>query len=350
MSKKTEEELLEFIERNAVKYLDLPNVTSVGVAYKIKDLQLTDELAIRFTVKNKLSIERLEAEGMQPLPSAFIDQDDVAIPTDVVARSYRLSHKILNEATLPEPLPTLAAAEPSRRSRFSTLRPGISVGNISLSLSGTIGAIVYDALNGTPYLLSNWHILCGEQGKAGNKIVQPSKNDSNQVFSNLTGKLIRSHLGIEGDCAIASISERGINENILGLNITPRRIAIPNLNDKVVKSGRTTAVTYGIVNCLGIFKNNYQGSLGERQVAGFEIRPNPDKKPLTGEISGSGDSGSLWLIDTDTDEKNVAVGLHFAGEAAHNPAEHALACNIDSVFQMLQISFVNPLIPFLNRH
>lgn len=80
-----------------------------------------------------------------------------------------------------------------------------------------------------------------------------------------------------------------------------------------------------------------------QQIGGFEIGVNPAHPPRDLEISMGGDSGSVWLIDTSGADKDVAVGLHFAGESDPNPAEeHAVACDIGSVLAKLEISLRNP--------
>ena len=63
----------------------------------------------------------------------------------------------------------------------------------------------------------------------------------------------------------------------------------------------------------------------------------PDAPAVRGEISEGGDSGSLWMVDS-ADDADVVLGLHFAGETDPRPeAEHALACNIKSVLEKLDI-------------
>ncbi len=161
------------------------------------------------------------------------------------------------------------------------------------------------------------------------------------------GKLVRSHLGVAGDCAVCNIIGRRLDGRIIELDVVPKRIAKVTLGDKVVKSGRTTGVTHGSVTRVGVVaKINYGGDVGTQQIGGFEIGVNPEKLPSDGEISMGGDSGSLWLIDTAGADTDVAVGLHFAGETDPNPtAEHAVACSIHSVLQKLQVSFRNLLEP-----
>lgn len=111
-----------------------------------------------------------------------------------------------------------------------------------------------------------------------------------------------------------------------------------------MKSGRTTGVTYGVVRRVGVVvKIDYGGGTGVQEVGGFEIGPDPNNPAPNGEVSMGGDSGSLWLIydQNNREATDIAVGLHFAGETDPDPAaEHAVACNIHSVLEKLNVSFV----------
>ena len=99
-------------------------------------------------------------------------------------------------------------------------------------------------------MLSNWHVFQGTTGVLGDRIVQPGRFDDNRVGENGCGRLVRSFLGLAGDCAIASLEGRGAEETILELDVPVRRLGDPELGDRVVKSGRTTGVTYGVVTRL----------------------------------------------------------------------------------------------------
>ena len=336
---------VEAVRSRAQAYLRWPNITSVGVGYRMKDGQPTDELAIQFTVERKLAPEALALEQLSPLPTTITAPDGTEIPVDVLERSYRTNYRILTsldeEASL---APERLSAGDQRRSRLATIRPGISISHVAGS-AGTFGAVVYDQLNGTPYVLSNWHVLQGPTGAVGDNIVQPGPWDDGNIETNVMGRLVRSHLGLAGDCAISSIIGRKLDPKVLELDVIPKRVARVALRDAVVKSGRTTGVTYGIVTRVGVTVNvNYGGSAGMAQIGGFEIAVNPKKPPVDGEVSSGGDSGSLWMIDTRGQDRDVAVGLHFAGETDPDPAaEHAMACNIDSVLKKLKIAFASPL-------
>jgi endonuclease G len=301
-----------------------------------------DELTIQFTVVRKLSPELLAVGGLRALPASIVADDGTEVPVDVVECSYRPSYQIIQPAAAAAlATPQTVSPKQMRRRRLATIVPGISVSNPTTSV-GTIAAVVFDALNGTPYVLSNWHVLQGPfGGTIGDTVVQPGTYDDSNIGSNALGRLIRSHLGLAGDCAVASINGRGIDANVLELNVTPRRVAKANVGDEVVKSSRTTGVTHGIVNRVGVvFNIDYGGDVGVRQVGGFEIRPNPSKPPPSGQISDEGDSGGLWMVDTAGADKDVALGLHFGEQDDPTTGEErAIACNIHSVFEKLQISF-----------
>lgn len=334
----TERKLVDLLRRKAQQLLQTPGVTSVGIGYKIKDGKPTDQLSIQFTVKQKKSPSALEAEGVTKLPESIVDDDGTVVPVDVLQRSYQPSVMVLSR-------PEKASGRLQRRRRLDPIMPGISVAHRDES-AGTIGAIVFDADTAEPCILSNWHVLHGPAGEPGDAVLQPGPFDGGSLERSRAGKLIRSHLGLAGDCALASIEGRRFDQAVYELGVAPARIGLVNLNDRVVKSGRTTGVTHGIVRRVGVVvRLDYGGAIGEREIGGFEIGPNPDRPAPGGEISSGGDSGSCWLSD-DADHRDVLVGLHLAGETDPDPAaEHALACNIHSVFDKLNVALQPPVQP-----
>ncbi len=318
--------LRAFIRSKGQDYLKDGNVTSIGVGYKIKDGIRTDEITIQFTVGTKLEADQLESIGTTLIPSS-IEIDGISIPTDVIQRSYILSYSIIQDIVTDK-----------RKEKIDPIQPGISISNVN-GTAGTLGCIVYDKINETPYVLSNWHVLHGLEGVIGDQIVQPGPADDNRTHLNNCGKLVRSYLGIGGDCALSSIENRSFKEDILNLATTVKEISDPDLDDRVVKSGRTTEITYGIVVRTDVItKINYGGNIGVKEIGCFEIGIDPSKLPVGGEISDGGDSGSAWMIlNSNNKPSNIMAGLHFAGEAPSNPLEYALACYPKSVFKKLGI-------------
>ncbi|GLZ38816.1 DNA/RNA non-specific endonuclease [Actinokineospora sp. NBRC 105648] len=323
--------LREFIRTRGSGYLADPNVTSVGVGHKVRGGKRTDEVAVQFTVGTKAEPEALEALGTEPLPES-VTVAGVEVPTDVLERSYRPDFRVVAEAEVDE-----------RKTRVDPVRPGVSVGHPKISC-GTVGAIVYDRADGTPYVLSNWHVLHGPDGALGDTVVQPGSHDDNRTDRTGLGPLVRSHLGIAGDAAIAGVVGRGVDASVLGLDVAPAEIGEPELGDKVVKSGRTSGVTHGVVRRVDtIVKIDYGGAEGTRQIGCFEIGPDPAHEAPGGEISQGGDSGSAWLFKSANGRTaKVLAGLHFAGEGGADPDEHALACLPRSVFDKLEVTLLRP--------
>ena len=214
--------------------------------------------------------------------------------------------------------------------------PGMSVSHPK-GTAGTLGLIVYDRAGGSPCILSNWHVLHGSEGTLGDAVVQPGPYDDDRVALNQAGVLLRSHLGVAGDCAIARIEGRQVDPTVLDLHVKVTRLARPELGDLVVKSGRTTKVTHGVVRRVDVMaKLDYEGR-GEVVIGAFEIGLPPDAN-ATSEVSMGGDSGSAWLATEDGDSTDIMVGLHFAGEGANVADEHALACYAHAVFEKLEIA------------
>ena len=331
-----EEFLCQAVRERATKYLTIPGVTSVGVGRRLVrndktgEEEETDELCIQFTVEKKLSPDVLAAEQITPLPESMAYDDDDSIPVQILQRSYGINVKIVSE---PEAAPEARA---QRRSRVDPVMPGVSVSHED-GTAGTVGAIVFDKRSGDPMVLSNWHVLHGPSGNLGDNIVQPGPFDDPQANRNSMGSLVRSHLGIAGDMAVASM-QRGFDRSILETEATPTRVGRVELGDRVIKSGRTTGVTRGVVSRVGVVTQiNYGGNVGRQSVGGFEIKP----IRFGDEISSGGDSGSVWMLDEDGNE-DVGVGLHFAGETSPDPnAEFALACNLDTALDRMEVS-INP--------
>lgn len=324
--------LRDFVRTRGPGFLQDPNVTSVGVGYKTVGGKRTSQLAVQFSVDEKVLPERVEALGSEPIPPSFTI-DGVVVPTDVVQRKFSAEYRVVSES-----------ASPDRKRRVDAVVPGVSVGNVKVS-AGTLGCVVYDKDSGVPYVLSNWHVLHGPDGAIGDAVVQPGPHDDNRVDENRMGTLVRSHLGAAGDCAIASIEGRTYQRDVIELAVPVEEIGEPALDDKVIKSGRTTGVTHGVVTRIHtLTKINYGGTIGVREVGGFEIGIDPDHQPSDGEVSRGGDSGSVWLFKRPNGKTSrVMAGLHFAGEGPDDPNEHAVACYPASIFEKLGITLAPKL-------
>lgn len=331
---------IRLLRQFAQGWLALDNINSVGVGYKVTKGKRTNRLSIQVTVNKKWTESELRKLDIAPLPRTLNVPGGGTLPVDVLERRYKQSYVIVQpQNPTPPPLPMGPGVDPRivRRRRQVRIMPGISVGATQPDvLAGTIGAIVYDNRSGRPCVLSNSHVLGGQ---VGDPVIQPGRNDDDDINGNVLGRLLRSHIGLAGDCAIAAIETRFYDERIFELNIKPTQIAKVELDDRVIKSGRTTGVTRGIVVRVGVVLSyDYGPSLGVRQIGCFEIGPEPIATPGA-PISDNGDSGSPWLIESNGAVTDILVGLHFAAqEDPFSGNEHALACNIHSVFEKLDVS------------
>jgi endonuclease G len=324
-------DLKQFIRIRGPGFLSDPNVSSIGIGYKEKNGKRGKELALQFTVDKKVRPEGLDELRTAEIP-ATIDIGGVPVPTDVVQRTYKPHFLVVAEGETPQ-----------RQKRVDPVRPGVSVGNIKVT-AGTFGCIAFDRNDGSPCVLSNWHVLNGRKGELGDVVVQPGTADDSRIAMNRLGRLKRAHLGRVGDCAVSTVTDREFTRDILDLDVTPTKLGEPQIDDKVVKSGRTTGVTHGLVRrpfaLVGI---NYGGSVGVREIECFEIGPDP-RHPADGdEISLTGDSGSVWMFTTRSGRPtDVMAGLHFGGEGDGDPEDRALACFPQAVFDELKITLVPP--------
>jgi endonuclease G len=311
------------VRQVAEEYLRDDNINSVGVGYKQTDGERTGKLVLQFTVGTKLAPEALPIADTRPIPKT-ITANGIEFETDVIERSFT-----------PQPIPLVEATKPDRKKRQDPIAPGISIGHPDVT-AGTLGCVVADAESGETLILSNWHVLHGGTASLGDSIVQPGTADDDRVSQNTIGVLVRSFLGLAGDCAVARPTSRRLVPEIVDLGVSVRRLGDPQLDDRVVKSGRTTDVTFGIVTRVHtVTKLGY--AVGERQIGGFEIGPDPERPPANQEISMGGDSGSAWMaVGPDGAPTDMMLGLHFAGESGLSP-EVAIACYASSVFKKLEL-------------
>lgn len=339
-TKKTVDEAIAALDSVRRQWLRRPGVTAVDVGFKIRGDAMTDEVAIRVHVARKIPVAELASSevfnetGKTPAKLR-------GFPVDVIEAEYGPSAA----ATAPMALDDVdeeAIAAIERTTAFDPLIGGISCGNARVT-AGTIGAIVFDRATCRPMILSNWHVLAGASVAAiGEGILQPGRVDGGtQVVATLT----RMRLDARMDAAVATLNgARGHTRDILGLGtITGTDTA--TLGMLVVKSGRTTGITRGVVDGVSLSTSIAYPDPGTGTVAftnQIRIVPRPPWPAVDYEVSMGGDSGSVWLNEAN----NRAVGLHFAGETDPIPAsENAICSPIDAIAAELNFSFQPVLCP-----
>lgn len=311
-------------------WLRKPGVTGVDVGFKIQNGRLTERLSVRVHVERKKPPDLLHETEVFNI-SGQRDRTEGGFPIDVIEARYAIDRPVALDAE-----DALEAID--RRGFVSPLIGGVSCGN-PRSTAGTLGAIVYDRETCDAMILSNWHVLVAEvEAAVGEEIWQPGRVDggsSARTVAHLTRHRLDRHM----DAAVATLDgSRPHERDLLGLGPITGTVA-PELGMEVAKSGRTTAITEGVIDGIAAtVRIDYGGGAGVKTFDDqIHIVPRPPWPQVDYEVSQGGDSGSVWI----NQNTNKAVGLHFAGEVDSAPAaENALANPIERVAAELGFSFL----------
>ena len=298
------------------RYTGLPNVIGVGVGYKKRGRQDTDEPAILFFVEKKVPVNALGVDERVPRRIGRCCTDVIEVgEIRFLGRTDKLR-------------PAL---------------PGSSIGHYKVT-AGTFGAVVRDRETGQLLILSNNHVLAnstdGIDGRSmpGDPIYQPGVYDGG-TEQDLIGHLERFvpiyRFSRSADCKVAAMGVRAANvvlhafrpnyrmrlEKLGAENLADCAVARPvdprQISSEILELGPVKGIVdaepgmpvkkadglrgyKGKVTALHVTLNVSMGSSSD--VVRFHDQIMCELK------SKAGDSGSLVL-----DEENRAVGLLFAG-------------------------------------
>lgn len=310
------ETLNEAYKEAVDRFQQRDDLTAIDVGRKWVAGVPSNEIAVRLHVWRKVPASELDAAAVFP--------DKIrGVPIDVIEGKYRIPAAA--------PIPTAM-----RRGRFPFLMGGVSCGRVDGS-AGTVGTIVKDRKTGQTGILSTWHALAGPQARAGDAILQPGRIDGGRPQRDTVARLDRWMLDTGGDAAVAFLAPgRAWLPLHLGSSAEISGVRAARLGEVLTKSGRTTGVTSAIVDGIGLYRMTYEvapGQFERRDIRGFKLVPLLEGNPYDEDLSSGGDCGAVWI-----DEGQNAVGLHFAGERAHHPAqEHAIACDMGTVLDRLDV-------------
>jgi hypothetical protein len=204
---------------------------------------------------------------------------------------------------------------------------GVSGSNVKDSsaafcCSGTLGALLRDT-NGTPYVLSNNHVLArSDQATPGEDISQPGLIDNacqipaNGIVADFT---VAPKLGSNVDAAIARLRALPAGElamdptgYIQDIGTISSVVKAPTLGLAVAKSGRTTGFTTGTIGSINTTVSvQYQRACGQGKK--FTVRYTNQVVINSSTFSAGGDSGSLIVTN---DACHQPVALLFAGSSS----------------------------------
>jgi hypothetical protein len=303
--------------------LAIKDVTGVGVGEKITKGERTGKPCVRVYVKKKLPKNKLAKAQLVP--------DSVSgVPTDVIEREFVLH-------------PASVALDDLRlmvdTGTYSPLTGGISVGPCravgGYIYVGTLGLVVEDNSTGDPMMLSNFHVMCIDNGwSAGDTMAQPGRVDGGSCPSDIVGELTRAHLGGQVDGAVARITNRSHNCRIADIGAV-NGTATAVLGEAVRKRGRTTELTHGFVDDLSLSVSiDYGDGLGT-VILTNQIGIDVDTSQST-QIGDHGDSGSVVV-----NSSSEVIGLYFAGSS---DGTFGVANPISSVLSALDIRLCQPTI------
>jgi len=328
---KTVSEIRPVKEAREGELLQLPGVTGVGIGHKMVGGAKTDELSIRVYVAEKKALEAVPEA--QRVPKTI-----KGIKTDVIQRKFVLHPRLMaiSDMKLKEDTGT-----------YDPLRGGMSIGpcrSVYLTAEeaachggggagyyifvGTLGCIVIDNNTNAEMLLSNFHVMCVDDGwHAGDTMCQPSRVDGGHCPADVVGSLQRAALNDEVDAAVASHTARGHQCSILDIgNVTGTATATVGM--AVRKRGRTTGLTYGTVTDVNLSVNvDYCNGLGPHTlIHQIDIAVDPAHSAAFGQ---GGDSGSVVV-----NSAGKVVGLYFAGDES---GETGVANPIAAVLNALDV-------------
>jgi hypothetical protein len=287
----------------SAEWTGVENVVGVGVGFRYASDALTGDIAVKVFVREKLPMAKVSTAAQIP---AAID----GIPTDVEPTGDILLHAYTKR--YPRPVPC-----------------GVSISNERLPGSGTLGALVV-LRNRKLCFLSNNHVIANENAaNVGDRIIQPGNAEPvagpDQVIGVLESFIPIKAAGNLVDAGVAWTSLRYVKPDHVTYRVNPLPVRA-TLGMTVMKNGRTTESTLGVVTDLGVNILVAYDPFPQ----GAEMRDQIAVRGLSGPFSKQGDSGSL-IVTVGTKQP---VALLFAGA---NDNSVTFANTIQNVMEALQI-------------
>lgn len=321
-------------ERAETHLLTLAGVTGVDIGYKEVGGEPTDRLAIRVLVAEKKPKSRLRADQRVP-------EEIDGHPTDVIERHFELHQ-------LGASVPLESLAPPVDTRVYDPLRGGVSIGPCRVVNgfvhAGTLGAIVVDNTSNEYLALSSFHVICVDDGSSpGDTIAQPSRVDGGSCPGDVIGTLRRHALTTSVDAAVAAVGadgvvSRSVTCEVVEIGAVTGTSTAP-LGAAVRKRGRTTGLTFGIVDSVSLtLILDYGDGIGRRTLTNqIGVKPDAAQNPT---FTAKGDTGSVLVNDA-----REVVGLLVAGD----DAGYGVANPIAEVLGALNVSLCTPTVGKLRK-
>ncbi|MFZ1789189.1 MAG: hypothetical protein WAT92_12780 [Saprospiraceae bacterium] len=229
---KQQEKLLAVYEKVKDKLKGYPNVVNIGIGMKEKDGQLTEEGCIKIIVREKKKESDLDT-------SAIIPKEVEGIATDIIILKDKISLAVCTDdgSTSHRPLQGGGSVK--------NVRKGSGVGG-----GGTMGCLGQLDSDSSWVILSNHHVLYGDDGQDGDEIGQPWVGCCCCCKTNVIAKNHAKHKGL--DCAIAKVEDDvGLENKILEIGNISGSGAVAAVNgERVRKRGARTGFTSGTISFI----------------------------------------------------------------------------------------------------
>ncbi len=314
------EELRRVKERIEDRYLGKDGVVGIGVGFKEKGGVQTNQLAIRFYVKRKHDVH-----SPDKLPHVIEGH-----PVDVIEADFK-----------PEAFPDLHSEDRPRippigvdKKRYDPLVGGVSIAPSRVdNVAGTLGLMVQDSDTGNSMMLSNYHVMCLDDGhgKVGDEMCQEARADNAIGWCGNCAALSRwtsgnvkvgsETYGVDG--AVARLTARRATlGSIVGIG-TVAGSSVATVGMKVLKRGRTTELTSGTVDDVAAtVQEDFGTGVGKVNMKNQVVVISDG-----GPFSAGGDSGSAYV------EKDSAkvVALHWGGTGSGRSVGSPIAAVLSSL-------------------
>ena len=327
-----------FASRGGVSAFSTPlsNVHATGVGIRIRDGKIVaDKFVLKVYVFDKLKLN----ENTPTITKSF-----QGIEVDVEPLPIQMALAVKNASSKAETKKAKGTSINDHRSKHRPIIGGITISPLNEAYVGTLGCFLQRNTSGIKQIfsLSNNHVLADTNKLAiGTPIVQPgpevAPTSENEVFSALSSFIPIQFPGTRNDpvvnqfdAAIAIVANENLvqSNKILGITKYDPKVDVAVPGMRVIKSGRTTGVTMGIITATNVdrVQVNY-GARTSPRIATFndtiQIVIEDRKKPF----SMPGDSGSV-ILDFETGRP---VALLFAGDG-----RSTTACDIGGVCRQFQ--------------
>jgi len=313
---KTLSEIKKIKDSIEKELLKRKGVTGVDIQEKEVNGKKTGELSIQIYVEKKKPVKSLKKSDLIP-------KTINGVKTDVKEEEFFAHYEKMSLADFRAKVDA---------TKYATLQGGMSIGPCrainNFIFVGTLGCIVTDNVSGQEMMLSNFHVMSVDNNwSPGDTLAQPARNDGGTCATDVVGTLQRSILNADIDGAVANISGRPYNCEVLDIGeLNGTNVASNNM--AVRKRGRTTELTYGTVTSTNLSVNIPYGQGVGNQVLTNQIRIEVDAAQ-NAQFGIGGDSGSVVV-----DENNNVIGLYFAG---NNAGTVGVANPISDVLTQLDI-------------